>query len=396
MDISIIGTGITRFGMFTDTRLRDLASAAADKALDDAGIDAAEIGLVVFGNAAGGILTGQEMIRAHIALGPSKVAGCPMISVENACASSSSAFHFGALALASGNYEAVLVVGAEKMTSVDRTLATRALATAIDVERHGDTDPADMGPVFMEIYAAEAREYLQRTDATVEDLAAVAAKATSNGSRNPIAQVRTALTVEEVLAARHIVDPFTRAMCSPIGDGAAAVVLTRTDRVRGGDSVRVLASAVGAARVGDDGDLVGRTAGVAYEQAGVGPDDLDLVELHDAAASAELVVAEQLGLVAEGDAAKLVRSGATQLGGRIPINPSGGLIARGHPIGATGCAQIVEIAEQLRGRAGDRQIDGARIGLAENAGGHLGASPAACVVTILVRDDAPGRSAERP
>lgn len=382
MDALITGTGITQFGMFVDTPLRRLASEAADRALDDAGVDADQIGLVLFGNAAAGLITGQEMIRAHTALGLSRVAGRPMISVENACASSSSAFHLAVLAVASGAYDTVLVVGAEKMTSTDRSRAAKALAAALDVESSGS---AGDGPVFMEIYAAEARSYMQRCGATARDLAAVAAKSLHNGSLNPIAQHRRAMTADDVLAARMIVDPLTRPMCSSIGDGAAAVVVTRPDRSDPGSSpgVRVLASAVGAARAGDTGDVVARTARSAYEQAGVEPSDIDVCELHDAAAPAELVIAEELGLVPAGQGVSLIRSGNSAIGGRLPINPSGGLIARGHPVGATGVAQIVELAEQLRGRAGPRQTTSARIALAENAGGSLGNGPAACSITIL-------------
>lgn len=382
MEVNVIGTGITRFGMFLDTRLRQLASAAADAALADAEISAEDVGLVVFGNAAAGLLTGQEMIRAHTALADSKLAGRPMLSVENACASSSTAFRIGALAIASGEYETVVVVGAEKMTSPDRRQAARALATAVDVELGGS---AGAGPLFMEIYAAEARDYIDRTGTSPRDIAAIAAKNASNGAHNPIAQHRTALSADEVLQARMIADPLTRPMCSSIGDGAAAIVLTSPQRAPAG-SVRVLACEIGAAKVGDDGGIVARTARAAYERAAVGPEDIDVCEVHDAAASAELLIAEELGLAAHGEAVRLIRDGATLIGGRIPINPSGGLIARGHPVGATGAAQIVELCDQLRGRSGDRQVQGTRIALAENAGGWLGNGPAACVVTILGGD----------
>jgi acetyl-CoA acetyltransferase len=206
---------------------------------------------------------------------------------------------------------------------------------------------------------AEAHDYISRSDARPGDLAAIAAKNACNGSLNPIAQHRARLSVEEVLGARMIVDPLTRPMCSSIGDGAAAVVLTRSERASAG-SVRVLACEIGAAKAGDDGGTVARTARAAYERAGLGPQDLDFCEVHDAAASAELVIAEELGLAAPGGAAVLVREGATQIDGRVPINPSGG---------------------------GDRQIEGALIGLAESAGGSLGNGPAACVVTILGRGD---------
>jgi acetyl-CoA acetyltransferase len=386
----IVGSSMTAFGMFTPTRLRELATEAAAGALASSGLAAEEIGLVVFGNAAAGILTGQEMIRSQVLLGGSPLAGRPMVNVENACASSSTAFHLACLAVASGTYDAVLAVGAEKMTSEDRWLAARALASALDVEespyalssgRQGEA----VRPVFMEIYAAAARRYMEFSGATAGDLAAVAAKATRNGALNPIAQVRDPLTVEEVLAARPIVDPLTRPMCSSIGDGAAAVVVCSPElaRHRRREAVHVLASVVGSAAPDGPDDLVERTAAAAYEQAGLGPDDVDVMEVHDAAASAELIIYEEVGLAGPGQGVALLRSGVTDLGGRCPVNPSGGLLARGHPIGATGIAQLVELDTQLRGHAGTRQVEGAQLALAQNAGGEIGPGPAVCAVTIL-------------
>ncbi|MGV9823855.1 thiolase family protein [Nocardia xishanensis] len=388
MDAVIVGTAMSQFGMSVDTPLRALAADVADQALADSGFEPHEVGLVVFANGAAGVITGQEMIRAHTSLGASRLAGRPMLSVENACASSSSALHLACLAVESGTHDVVVVVAAEKMTSQDRSLAGRALATAVDVHTSPYATPAPDGaprPVFMEIYAANARAYLRRSDATVDDFAAVAAKATRNGSLNPRAQITTALTVEQVLDARVIADPLTRPMCSSISDGAAAVVVCnpRVAASRNISGVRVLASVIGAGTVDGPDDLVERTAARAYQQAGVGPQDLDVIELHDAAAPAELIVLEELGLAPPGEAAKLLRSGATDLGGQYPVNPSGGLIARGHPIGATGLAQVVELADQLRNRAGSRQAVDPRIALAENAGGDLGNKPAACVITIL-------------
>ena len=400
MDVVIAGAATSQFGMFTETRLRILTASAVDAAVADAGIEPGVVGLVVFGNAAAGLLTGQEMIRAHTSLSTSSLAGTSTVSVENACASASSAFHLGCLAVASGSYEFVVVVGAEKMTHEDRTRAGRALATAIDVEaardrRAGRQEVEAEGsggdsprPIFMEIYAAEARAYMERTGATEQDLAAVAAKSTFNGSLNPIAQVRAPMSVEEVLAARTIVPPLTRPMCSSIGDGAAALVLcaSATARRRGLSGPRVLASVLGSGSASGAGDVVTRTADAAYEQAGIGPAEVDFAEVHDAAAPAELLAAEELSLVAAGDGPKLVRDGMSSIHGGLPINPSGGLLARGHAIGATGAAQLVELTDQLRGRAGPRQVEGARVGLAENAGGSLGTGPAACVVTILSAD----------
>jgi acetyl-CoA acetyltransferase len=386
--IHIVGTGVTTFGMQLETPLRALAAEAVDAALGDAGLDGSEIGLVIFGNAGAGLITGQEMIRAQTSLSTSRVVGRPMVSVENACASSSSALHLANMAVASGSCEFVMVVGAEKMTSTDRTLAGRALATAVDVEAAANATggPSDAPrPVFMEIYAANTRDYMNRSGATATDLARVTAKALHNGSLNPIAQVREALTVEQVLAAREIASPLTRPMCAGIGDGAAAVIVCtpETARRRGLSGPRIAASVLSSNGPGIGRKIVGLTAERAFAEAGVGPDDLDVVELHDAAAPAEMIVAEELGLVATNGAVQMVRDGDSALGGRLPINPSGGLVARGHPVGATGIAQIVELADQLRGRAGPRQVVGARWGLAENAGGSIFDGGAACMITIL-------------
>ena len=272
MDAVVASAATTAFGMFTETPLRALAAEAADRALAGSRFEPHEVGLVVFGNAAAGLLTGQEMIRGQVSLGASRLAGRPMINVENACASSSSAFHLACLAVSSGSYEVAMAVGAEKMTNADRTLAARALGTAVDVETSPwTTDVA--GPVFMEIYAAAARRYMERTGATIRDLAAVASKATRNGSLNPIAQAKTPLSVDDVLAARTIVDPLTRPMCSSIGDGAAAAVVCTPElaRRRGLAGPRVLASVIGSGKPGGADDLVQRTVAAAYEQAGVGP-----------------------------------------------------------------------------------------------------------------------------
>lgn len=392
-DIRVVGTGVTQFGMFVDKPLRALAAEAIDAALTDASIDGADVGLVVLGNAAAGLITGQEMIRAQTTLSTSRVAGRPAVSVENACASSSSAFYLATMAVVSGAHDFVMVVGAEKMTSQDRTLAGRALATAVDIEETAATEPLKPGakprPVFMEIYAANMLAYMERTGATMEDLAAVAAKSSRNGALNPIAQVREPLTIEQVLAAREVVHPLTRPMCAGIGDGAAALVLcsSRTATKRGLTGPRVAATALGSNGPGIGRRIVEDTARRAYQAAGITPAELDVIELHDAASPAELVVAEELGLVEPGDAVQMVRKGDSDLGGQLPINPSGGLVARGHPIGATGAAQIVELTDQLRGRAGARQVDGARWALAENAGGAMFGGGAACMITILTNED---------
>ena len=392
------GAAMTRFGKFDDSTIRSLAEAATREALADAGADPTDIGMAFFANATAGILTGQEMIRGQVALRHTGLLGIPIVNVENACASASSAFSLACMAVGSGAVDVALAVGAEKMTHPDKAKTFEAIGTAVDLFEvdelrrrlpHGEVDDASAGKrsFFMDVYAAIGREYMEQSGATVEDLAVVAVKNHHHGARNPKAQYRHEVTVEEVLASREISSPLTLLMCSPIGDGAAAVVVCSADYAHrlGVEPVRVRASALvsGSDRRGGDSAAVQRAARQAYEQAGIGPDDLDVVELHDAAAPAELVAYEELGLCSPGDGPQLLASGGTTLGGRMPVNTSGGLISKGHPIGATGCGQIVELVDQLRGRSGDRQVDGARVALAENGGGFLGVENAAVVVTIL-------------
>jgi acetyl-CoA acetyltransferase len=395
-DVVIAGVGMTNFGKFYDRTIRSLAEEAVAQALTDAGATASDIGAVYFANGAAGIMTGQEMIRGQAALRDTGLLGVPLVNVENACASASSAVHLAWLAVAAGEVDVALAVGAEKLTHPDKARALEAISTAVDLEgmpdvlgedNDGDGDGTS-GSRFMEIYAGLAREYMDRSGATKRDLAEVAAKASRHGALNPRAQFRTPRSADEVLGSRLIAEPLTLLMCSPIGDGAAALVLCSrdfADRLET-DPVVIRASVLVS---GNDGTppAAERAARRAYERAGLGPGDLDLVELHDAAAPAELTLYEELGLAEEGGGARLLASGATALGGRLPVNTSGGLLSKGHPIGATGAAQLVELTEQLRGTAGDRQVPGARIGLAENGGGFLGSDAAAAAVHILERED---------
>ena len=281
-------------------------------------------------------------------------------------------------------HDAVLAVGAEKMTHPDKTRSFAAIGRSVDVE----TAPADLpaGRSFlMDMYAGSALRYMERTGATRADLARVVVKNQRHGKLNPYAQYGGELTVEQVLAAREIIWPFTLQMCSPISDGAAAALLVSRDLCSSGPAVTVLASAARSAPVDGMTSVTSLAAAAAYEQAGLGPADLNCIEVHDAAASAELVIYEQLGLAGPGGGAALIRSGDTRLGGSRPVNTSGGLLARGHPIGATGLAQIVEAVAQLRGTAGSRQVSGARIALTQNAGGWHGSDNVASVVHIFGR-----------
>jgi acetyl-CoA acetyltransferase len=335
MNVSLLGTGMTAFGSRPDD-LRPLSTEAVAAALADAGITSADGHMVVFGNAVDGVLHGQEMIRGEVVLRHVGLQGVPMINVENACASSSSAFSVACMAVESGGADVVLVVGAERLTHRVKPRSFAALATAVDLNQHEDLaamvgatgaregiEPRSRSPL-MDLYAAKSKEFMSQSGVTVEDAAAVSVKNRLHAATNPKAQFRRP---------------------------------------------------------------VARAAQAAYGQAGIGPDDIDVVEVHDACAPAELWMYEELGLCDPGESSRLIRSGATQLGGRVPVNTCGGLIARGHPLGATGCAQLVELADQLRGRAGDRQVPGARVALAQNSGGILDrGDEAVAAVTILSRD----------
>jgi acetyl-CoA acyltransferase len=416
-DIYVAGAAMTRFGKFPDTTIRTLAEEAANGALEDAGVTAADIGMVFFSNAVAGLLTNQEMIRGQVALRYTGLLGVPMVNVENACASASSAFFLACMAVGSGAADVALAVGSEKLTHEDRSRSFAAIGTAVDqqqvaelqqwassgsagsplpeqadslpAEQRGSATAGQAGgkrSFFMDIYAASSRAYMKSSGATRQDFAEVAVKSHRHAALNPYAQYRTEITVEDVLTSREVAPPLTLLMCSPIGDGAAALVVCSPEAARRlGARVRVRACALVSGRDRGPGELgaVERAARAAYEQAAVGPGDLDVVELHDAAAPAELMTYEELALCGEGEGPALLASGATRLGGRIPVNPSGGLLSKGHPIGATGCAQLVELTDQLRSRCGERQVPGARVALAQNGGGFLGADAAAMVVTVL-------------
>jgi len=406
-DVYVAGVGMTPFGKFMHRSVRSMAEEATAEALRDAGFEAGSVEMAFFAHAVGGVLTGQEMIRGQVALRHSGILGIPLVNVENACASASSAFHLGWMAVASGSVEVALVVGSEKLTHPDKEMSFAAIGTAVDLAQRDElqeqllarssdeggvdapTPPGSARSFFMDIYAEMARRYMRSSGATARDFAQVAVKSHRHGALNPKAQYRSEVTIEEVLGSRTVADPLTLLMCAPIGDGAAAAVLCSRPAVQrlSADTVRVASTVLVSGRDRAPGELtaVERASRRAYELAGIGPEDLDVVEVHDAAATVELSIYEELGLCPPGGGPKLLASEDTGLGGRIPVNPSGGLLSRGHPIGATGCAQLVELVDQLRGRCGARQVDTPRVAMAENAGGFLGADPAAVVITILTR-----------
>jgi acetyl-CoA acetyltransferase len=406
LDAIVAGVGMTPFGKHMDTGLKALGAEAVKAALADAGIGQDDLEGAWVGNAAAGLVTGQECIRGQVILRSLGIGKIPVVNVENACASASTALNQAAAMVTAGMYDIVLALGVEKLYHADKKKSFAAFSGAVDVEAmaaimqrlqqgaaKGGAKSASSGAgekrsMFMDIYAAMARGHMGQYGTTAEQFAMVSAKNSFHGSMNPRAQFREAMTVEEVLAAPMIAEPLTRPMCSPIGDGAAAVVLVSEKKARElgiEKPVKVVSSVLmsGWDHGLDEEGTVDACARSAYEEAGIGPEDLSVVECHDASAPAEVTATESLGLCAKGEGGKLVEEGATRLGGRIPVNTSGGLLRKGHPVGATGIAQIVELTEQLEGRSGARQVEGATVGLAHNGGGNIGTDAAAMCVTIL-------------
>jgi len=408
LDAVIAGVGMTRFARHPDTGLKALGGEAVTVALSDAGLGISDIEAAWVGNAAAGVVTGQECIRGEVVLRGIGMGRLPVVNVENACASGSTALNQAAAMITAGMYDTVLALGVEKLYHPDKTKTVGAFTGAVDVEaladimaalaksaEEGGAKAASSGAgtkrsMFMDIYAAVARSHMERYGTTVEQFAKVSAKNSFHGSLNPRAQYREALSVEDVLESPMIAEPLTRPMCSPIGDGAAAVVLMSSRKARelGIDRpVKVTSSVLrsGWDHAPNEPGAAVVAAREAYEEAGLGPEDLDVVECHDASAPAEIFAYEDLGMCPKGEGGRLIDEGYTALGGRTPVNTSGGLLRKGHPVGATGLAQIVELTEQLQGRSGDRQVEGASVGLAHNGGGTIGTDVAALCITILQR-----------
>jgi len=394
---------MTRFMKYPEKGLKELGREAVAAALADAGLCKQDLDAAYVGNCAAGLVTGQESIRGQVVLASMGIGRIPIVNVENACASGSTAFIQACISVSAGIHDVVLALGVEKLSHPDKTKSFAAFAGAMDVDElaemiasldraaaaSGESSGAGSSrSMFMDVYASAARMHMQRYGTTKEDFAAVSAKNSFHGSLNPRAQFRQELSVAEVLADRMIVDPLTRPMCSPIGDGAAAAIVVSRRKARELGLARPVSPLASVMHSGwnhseDEPDTVELCASEAYEEAGVGPSDLDIVELHDASAPGEIMAYEQLQLCPRGEGGRLVSSGHTRLGGPLPVNTSGGLLRKGHPVGATGLAQIVELTEQLQGRSGPRQVEGARLALAQNGGGKSGNDAAAMVVTIL-------------
>lgn len=382
--VSVIGIGMTPMYQ-RDQSPMELTTRAANEALADAGLSPSEVGLVIAANALGGSLNNQACIRGQAWLQPVGLDGVGVINVDNSCASGASALHLGIMAASAGE-SPVLVVGTEKMWTGSRTDTLQAIEEGLPFgEREIMRDKySDVGSTLMGMNAVWVNHQVTERGTTVEQIASAAVKARRFGEMNPLAQFRQSVTIEEVLASTVVASPLRRLMCSSFTDGAAAVVLASGTTP---DAPRVIASVVRSG-TGDTEyhERLGYVADEAWKSAGLGPGDMDVVEIHDATSAEEIYALEALGFFPPGDAGAATFAGATGLGGTsVCVNPSGGLVARGHPIGATGLCQVVEIVQQLRGTAGDRQVSGARVAAAVNTGGLINADPALVAITVLGR-----------
>lgn len=408
-EIYLIGVGMTRFGKLPDLSIKDMVDVAVSEALADAGAQISDVGAAFFANSTQAIMDGQHAVRGQMALRPMGFQTIPITNVENACAGGSTALHQAIAYLGAGKTDVALAVGVEKMVDlVEKRKSSAIFDGAWDVHdvegvvaslaNIGDGIPPPPGKElgvkspFMELYASMTRGHMARFGTTERQIAAVAAKSHHHSTMNPLSQYQNDMTIEEVLAGPLISWPLTLPMCSPISDGAAAaMVCTEEGLQRFPDAVplKVLASVLKSGSDREWGDfenhLCRKAADQAYNVAGVSPRDVSVAEVHDASSFAEIIQTENLGFCELGQGGWLAERGETALGGRIPVNTSGGLISKGHPISATGLGQIHELALQLRGRAGARQVERARIAVAENGGGFHGVEEAAAVVTILAK-----------
>jgi len=410
-NVYIAGVGMTPFGKHTSIGVYELIAQAVNAAVKDAGAELRDIESVYYGTLTHGMLQGQYCVPGPIAMRRMGLQDIPIFTVENACASGSSALHLAAQALRAGSCEIALAVGAEKMNIPDKARMFAVFDSGWDVQTVDANKESllDLGrgvepppnttstrpySVFMDVYAAFCRDHMRRWGTTQRQIAAVSAKNHQHSVHNPLSQYRQAYTIDEVLAAPAISYPLTLPMCSPISDGAASVVLCTEEGLRRlglGRSrlVRLRASIVqtGVDRTADQPEdyVSARAARRAYEQAGIDPADVHIAEVHDATAMGELLNAEALMLVARGESGPAAERGEFSIGGRIPINTSGGLESKGHPIGATGLGQVYELVTQLRGEAGARQVANARIAIQENGGGLIGIEEAVSAVNIFER-----------
>lgn len=415
-NVKIIGGAMTKIGRHFDRDLKSLVEEAVCAALKEAGIEKSQLQGAWVGNASQGVLQGQESIRGQVVLRNMGIGGIPVINVENACASSATAIYGARSMVALGEADVVLALGMEKMFAKDRTKALLAYQGCMDVSMMEESlkkmadkteelkeilrnqDKAEkkesgQRSVFMDAYAYLACLHMKKYGLTQRQLAVISSKNHFHSTMNPLAQYQIPLSVDEVLNAPEVAWPLTTPMCSPIGDGVAAVVICSDEFAKKLGKQKPIEIAACVLASGEDdkneekGGTLGELAVAAYRKAGLGPEDIDLAEVHDATAFGEANATEKLGFCPLGEGGAFAEAGHSTLGGKLPVNVSGGLESQGHPIGATGARQVVELYWHLMddGRTGNRQVKGAMVGLAQNAGGKIGEGEGALSVTILKR-----------
>jgi len=411
-DVYVIGSYSTRFKKWLDKSMKDLTRDTYLGVLEDAGMkDGRDIEFAWFGNCAMGTLWNQHNVRGHVCMSPLVEEGLfpervPLVNVEGACATASMAFHGAWKDILSGQCDVSLAMGVDKFYHSDMELVLSAYEQGIDIEEKDrliteyervgqecghEFKIAPGSTIFMDTYAMQACWHMWKWGTTQEQIAIGASKNHYHGSLNPKAQYQFEVPVEKVLEDYLVSYPLTRSMCAPIGDGGAAAILCSEDYLKSQPpavrkrAVRVLASVLssGKHRNIEEPSLSKYAADRAYRMAGIGPHDLDVAEVHDATSFCEIYQVEMLGFCPIGEGGKFIESGATKLDGSIPINTSGGLVSKGHPVGSTGLSMIYEIVTQMRGEAGPRQVPNARIGLTENGGGVISTEEFACCVTVL-------------
>lgn len=410
-DIYIAGIAMTVFGRHFERSLEDLAREAVDGALKDAGCAKEDLGTVFYAGITNGPLQGQFAIPGQVVLTKLGIEGIPVYNIDNGCAAGSSAFALAVQSLKAGVTDVALALGAEKMNVEDKLSVLKLMEAGWDVSRveenyarlvklgEGIVPPEGSESdkpysKFMSIYAALCRNHMSKWGTTQRQIAAVSAKNHQHSVHNPWSQFRKPFSVEEVLAAPPITYPLTLPMCAPVTDGAAAAILCTEEGLKriGADRSRCIQVAASVVRSASSRsidqhelNLARLAANQAYEIAGLGPEDMDVAEVHDAAAMGEIIQVENLGFVPMGEGGPAAERGDFTIGGRIPVNPSGGLESKGHPLGATGIGQLYELVTQLRGEAGARQVEGARHAIQENGGGNIGVEEAAVAVHILAK-----------
>jgi acetyl-CoA acetyltransferase len=405
-DVAVVGTGMIQYGRHLEKGIKDLVREAVEDVLKDAGLEKKDIQAAYVGNCMAGLMTGQEAIRGQVTLSAMGIMGIPIYNVESACATSSMAFNLAWAAVAAGMYDNVLVVGFEKLYDKDKKKTFQALGAGIDVElgstfleevqeRLGFEEKifqegaGEQRSIYMDMYAFMTKRNMERYGLTQEHFAKLSVKSHKNGALNPHAQYQKEVTLEEVLHSGDVVYPLTRMMCAPIGDGAAAAILCSKSKAAQYTTkpIWVAASVVGSGVISMDPDntITRRLAPKVYEATGIGPEDIDVIEVHDAASPGEIAFLMELGICPGEEAGRWIDEGVLEIEGRMPSNTSGGLVTKGHPVGATGCGQIYEIVKQLRGESGKRQVKNPRIGMTHNGGGIIGIDASSMTLHVFKR-----------